>query len=59
MGLFDAEAPAEPEISEEEITAGKEFAAAVKNGDGRRVVETYRALKTLCEQAEALSGEEY
>ena len=50
---------ASPDISEEEITAGKEFAAAIKSGDGKRIVETYRALKVLCEQAEAEGGEGY
>lgn len=56
---LDMEDMAEPEISEEEIQAGKDFAAAMKSGDGRRIVETYRALKTLCEQAELEGGEEY
>lgn len=49
-----------PSVDDQLAVAGKEFAEAVKNGDGLRVAKAYKALKTICEmesEAEAVPGE--
>lgn len=38
-----------PSIDEELAIAGREFAEAVRGGDGAKVVRAYKALKAMCE----------
>lgn len=38
-----------PSIDDELAIAGREFAEAVKSGDGLKVAEAYKALKVICE----------
>lgn len=48
-----------PSIDNELAIAGREFAEAVRSGDGLKVARAYKALKTICEAEAEVEEEMY